>query len=150
MHDLTRGPWIVPVLVVFALVIVPTLIGQISGWASLAQRFPSTLPFSGKIWKAKSARMRGGMGYNNCLTIGAGPDGLYLALVIPSFIFRGHPPLLVPWHEISVLGEKKTFGVPLTQISLGREEAVPFTIRKSLVQEIQAAAGANWPAQTVG
>jgi len=149
MQDLVRSPLLPLVILPIAFIVVPILIGHISGWAALTRRFTSTLPFNGKIWRAKSARLRAGMGYNNCLTIGASPEGLYLAIMI-AFIFRGHPPLLIPWHEVLMVGEKKTFGIALTQLKLGREEAVPFTIRKSLAQEIQAAAGANWPTQTLG
>jgi len=148
MQDLFKSPSLALILIPFALIVVPIFISKISGWSALARRFNSTLPFTGKIWRAKSARLRSGVGYNNCLTIGAAPEGLYLAIMI-SFIFRGHPPLLIPWSEVFWVADKKTFGIALTQLSLGREEAVPFTIRKSLAAEIQAAAGASWPVQTI-
>jgi hypothetical protein len=81
------------------------LTGKLSGWAALARRFGSTLPFPDQRWRWKSARMRWGANYNNCLTIGADPTGLYLS---PFFFFRiGHPPLFIPWAEISIRGRRK-------------------------------------------
>jgi hypothetical protein len=44
--------------------------------------------------------MRWIAGYGNCLTVGASPDGFYLA-ISPLFRFR-HPPLLIPWTEVEI------------------------------------------------
>ena len=92
--------------------------------------------------------MRAGMGYNNCLTIGSSSEGLYLAVrLIPRF---GHLPLFIPWQEVSVLGERTVFFIPMVEMRLGREEQVPFLIRQGLGDEIKAAAGAAWPIGTIG
>ncbi len=87
--------------------------------------------------------MRWMMGYNNCLTIGVDPMGLYLATMI--VIRLGHPPLLVPWHEISVEKRLHTLLVPTVRLSLGREEQIPFVVSGKLAAQIQAAAGVSWP-----
>jgi hypothetical protein len=91
------------------------LSSKLTGWAVLAQRFRSTYPFAGQIWRWKSARMRRGANYNNCLTIGADPIGLYLSMV---FFFRvGHPPLFLPWSEISVRGRRKILFLKFVELS---------------------------------
>jgi hypothetical protein len=123
------------------------LTGKLSGWAVLARRFGSILPFPNQSWRWKSARMRWGANYNNCLTIGADPAGLYLS---PLFFFRiGHPPLFIPWAEISLRGRRKIMFIECVEFRLGREEQIPFTIRASLADQIRPAAGASWPVQVI-
>jgi len=51
--------------------------------------------------------MRWRLHYNNILTIGADEGGLYLGVL---FLFRaGHPPLYIPWREISVVERQGWF-----------------------------------------
>ncbi len=90
--------------------------------------------------------MRWGANYNNCLTIGADPSGLYLTLL---FLFRiGHPPLFIPWSEISFRNRRTILFFEFVELSLGREEQIPFLIRTFLGNQIQAAAGSSWPVET--
>ncbi len=91
--------------------------------------------------------MRWLVGYGNCLTVGANSDGLYLGIL---FLFRFmHPPLFIPWREVSIrtkriwiLGERVT-------LTLGREVAIPLTIRGRLIGELKAAAGNGWPLEAI-
>jgi hypothetical protein len=74
------------------------MLAQLSGWAELARHYRSIKPFEGDKWRFRSARMRWTARYNNCLTVGASPQGLYLAVL---FLFRiGHPPLEIPWQDV--------------------------------------------------
>ncbi len=148
MSDLLKHIWFPLAILPVAILGVPALIAKLSGWSDLAQRFRATQPFEGRTWQWKSARLRAGLNYNNCLTLGSSPEGLYLAVrLIPRF---SHPALFIPWHELSVLGERVVFFVPMVEMRLGREEQVPFRIRRVLGDEIKAAAGASWPIETVG
>jgi len=148
MSDLLAHIWFPLAILPIAILGVPVLIAKLSGWSDLSQRFRATQPFQGKLWPWKSARLRAGMNYNNCLTIGANPAGLYFAVrLLPRF---SHPPLLIPWPEVSVLSEKTVFFVPMIEMRLGREEQVPFMIRRALADKIKAAAGASWPIETIG
>lgn len=123
------------------------LTGKLSGWATLGRRFGSTLPFPNQSWSWKSARMRWGANYNNCLTIGVDTAGLYLS---PLFFFRiGHPPLFIPWTEISLRGRRKILFIEFVELKLGREERIPFLIRASLAEQIRSAAGFSWPVEAV-
>jgi hypothetical protein len=79
----------------------------ISGWTTLAKRFGLRASFVGERWTVQSGYMRSNIGYGNCLTVGASPHGLYLA-VMPLFRFW-HPPLLVPWDEITLSRQKFVF-----------------------------------------
>jgi hypothetical protein len=85
------------------------LISTAGGWRILGRDYRAATPFDGKKLWFKSAGMRYWTNYNNCLIVGADKYGLYLA-VLP--IFRvGHPPLFIPWTEISTeAGSRRLFG----------------------------------------
>jgi hypothetical protein len=80
--------------------------------------------------------------YNNCLTVGASPEGLYLAMM-PVFNF-GHAPLLIPWTEITEQSQNTIFG-PVFLLTLGTEERIPMTIRSKLALKIEQAKRQNFP-----
>ncbi len=142
-------PWIDkhPVLFVLAFfpilwVVVGVLISRIGGWGALAERFRYSGKFPGQRWRGQSAQMRLIGNYGNCLTVGANRDGLYLATL---FVFRsGHPALMIPWTEISVVG-KRAFFWRYVELRLGHDLSIPFRISESLATRLRAAAGAAWP-----
>jgi hypothetical protein len=82
--------------------------------------------------------MRWLAGYHNCLTIGGSPEGLYLA-IMPLFRFR-HPPLLIPWAEITVT-RRRILLFEVVQFSLGWELDVPLCVRPKLAAKLVHAAG---------
>lgn len=86
------------------------------------------------------------MEYNNCLTIGSSSQGLYLAVL---FFFRvGHPPLLVPWQDISVrMG--KTLWWKWTEFRFRQAPGVYLKINARLGEEIKSAAGVFWPGENL-
>ncbi|MHB8539126.1 MAG: hypothetical protein ACYDCS_14080 [Candidatus Dormibacteria bacterium] len=91
--------------------------------------------------------MRWIVAYHNCVTIGASPEGLYVA---PFFPFRlAHPPLFIPWNEVSY-SRKKVMFTPLVRFELGREQLIPFWVRENLGAQIQQAAGSSWPVESAG
>jgi hypothetical protein len=121
------------------------LVALIGGWRLLAQRFRFQSDFAGRRWRMQSARMRRFANYNTCLTIGADETGLF---IVPIFAFRAwHPPLFIPWVEISVTRKKQLFLFTFVELRLGRSEQIPFMIRAKLAEELQAAAGPGWPSE---
>ena len=101
------GPHYFFVFFVFLWLGVNLGVAQLSGWGELSRCYRSGDPFEGRKWKFRRGQMRLLMKYSNCLTIGANPQGLYLAVF---FLFRiGHPRLLVPWQDISVTTGKTLF-----------------------------------------
>ena len=137
--------WVIPSVLLWCGV--SFLISQLTGWAVLSRRFRATTSPPRQTWSLQTARMRWGTHYGNCLTVGADPAGLYLA---PLFLYRiGHPPLLLPWQEVSVRRRGKVLFTPYVQLQLGREEQIPLTISKRLADRIQSAAGQNWPVEPV-
>ena len=115
-----------------------------SGWRLLAKRFRLQETFTGQKWNMQSARMRWFSQYNNALTVGADTAGLFM---VPFLLFRAwHPPLFVPWSEITGVRETKVLFVKFVEMRLGRVEEVPFRIRAPLAAKIQTIAGPEWPA----
>src|ERR1700680_247197 len=139
--------FVFPIFLVAFWCTISFLNGRIGGWAALANRFRLTFPFPGQTWSWKSARMRWGANYNQCLTIGADPTGLFLSVL---FFYRvGHPPLFLPWSEISIPRRRRILFFKYVEFRLGREEQIPFLIRENLADQIRAAAASNWPAEAV-
>lgn len=127
--------------------VVSLLVSRWSGWATLARRFPVTSEFTGPRWRFQSAQMRWLCGYNNCLTIGANSEGLYLSTLpfFPPF----HPPLLIPWGEVSAEKKDLLFTAGL-RFELGRENPIPLWVRKRLAERLKLAAGGSYPVESVG
>jgi hypothetical protein len=70
------------------------IIARLDGRATLATFYRLSGSFSGECWRFQSGEMRWKLGYNNCLTVGVNPAGLYLSVF---FLFRfGHPNLFIP------------------------------------------------------
>lgn len=137
---------LIPLFILFWCAIL-CLIAALGGWMTLAQRFRLTSTFSGATWGFQSARMRWSCRYGNCISVGADATGLKLSIL---FLFRpGHPPLFVPWSEISVAKRWRFLFFRQVKLLLGREEQIPLVITGRLADRIQAAAGASWPVEAV-
>jgi hypothetical protein len=138
-------PYIFPIFFVAFWVFVCFIIGLVSGWRLLSKRFscPKGL-FHGQTWSFRRARMRLLANYGNCLNFGADESGLYMS-IFP--IFRvGHPPLLIPWSEITVVPGETGLVFKQRNLRLGRQEAVSLRISASLMEHLRQAAGTGWPA----
>jgi len=73
-----------------------------SGWIWLAKRyrFRGSLPQTAFRWQTGAV---GTTPYNGCLKISADRNGLFLAM--PRCMSFAHPPLLIPWSELTVHAE---------------------------------------------
>jgi hypothetical protein len=136
-------PVLFPFYFVALWILVTYWIALTSGWRLLAKRFRFQGVFTGAKWNMQSARMRTMARYNNVLTIGADNTGLF---IVPMFLFRAwHPPLFIPWVEITAICKTQLFFFKFVELRLGRSEEVPFRIWARLAAEIEAAAGPGWP-----
>ena len=134
--------------IAFVLLAVSTTISYTGGWHSLSRRFRFRGKFQGQRWRCQNIQMRGIAGYHNCITLGVSPQGLYLAVSLPLFRIA-HPPLLIPWDEIS-LTHGKLFFVKTEKLQVGRESPVPVWIRVGLADKLKTAAGSKWPIERLG
>ena len=133
---------IFPIYFLCLWLLVGATISVIGGWFSLAKVYRTQMAFDGTRWRMQSAQMRWLANYNNVLTIGVSPQGLYLA---STFLFRFmHPPLLVPWSEIKVR-RKKGWLFECVIFTMGHDLAIPLRIRAKLAAKLRESAGTYWP-----
>jgi len=128
--------------ILFTYIAVSVVISYVGGWASLSKRFRFRGQFPGSRWRGQSGQMRWIAGYRHCLTVGANENGLYLATF--PFFPLAHPPLLIPWSEVSH-SKRRMFFFPMVRFELGRETAVPFWVRETLAERLRNVAGKARP-----
>lgn len=116
-------------------------VAAIGHWSRLAAVYHARAPFAGHIWRAQSAQF-GWCNYGHSLIVGAGSRGLRLAVLFP---FRpGHPPLQVPWEDLSVAEVKSWFSPPI-ELRFRRVPGARVRISRELAEKLRNAAGASWP-----
>lgn len=132
-HWVSLLPALVPVLFVSTWIGACFLVAFIGGWRLLAHRYAATEPFSGtRLWW-RHGRFNHSIGYNGCLNLGAGPQGLHLSVM---FLFRiAHPPLLIPWGDIT-LTQSRFWIVKFTTLSFAKVPTVSLHLRESLAQKL--------------
>ncbi|MBI6545294.1 MAG: hypothetical protein HY692_00780 [Cyanobacteria bacterium NC_groundwater_1444_Ag_S-0.65um_54_12] len=90
--------------------VVAFLAARISGWAALVDVYRLSTPFNGKHWRVWHAELRYGSSYGFS-NVGANPQGLYLAV---NKLLPCHPPLLIPWTDVSISLTKGRWHTPWT------------------------------------
>jgi hypothetical protein len=119
-------------------VLVCAALSAIGGWSALARHHVAQSPFSGRRFRFRSARLGRSVGYSNCLTLGASPHGLYLE-VLPFFRIA-HPPLLIPWSEITA--REVPGGLSATvDLALARPPGTTVRVSRDLAQALLDASG---------
>lgn len=122
---------------------VSLFLSRISGWRALAEVYHSDSPFEGKRWRMQNASLRWGVNYGYCINVGVNHSGIHLC---PVFLFRiGHPPLFVPWSDVSTKLEKELFVGQVVRLVFSGKTGIPFRIRKTLAHKIRTAFGTKWP-----
>ncbi len=110
------------------------------GWNLLAQSYPAGLPLTGERLRMRSAQLRAGCNYNNCITFVSSAAGLQLSMPLP---FRfAHPPVFLPWSELSARREQRWL-VELVVLRARRVPDVPIKLRARLAERLLAHAGAE-------
>jgi hypothetical protein len=135
-------PVVITLYVVFVWVAVNFLISWIGGWFELSRTYRATQEFNGQIWRFQDVYLRLLTRYHGAVSVGASQEGLYLSVI---FLVRpGHPPLFIPWQDISVK-PGKVLWVRVYQFQFRQVPSVRLRLKEKLVKDIQAAAGASWP-----
>ena len=99
-------PSLLPLFAVALWLLVAALIALVGGWGSLASAYGAPEGFEldrAARFRFRSIQLRRGMllpaNYSSIITVGLTEAGLYL---VPLMLFRfRHPPLLIPWREIT-------------------------------------------------
>ena len=118
------------------------VISLIGGWFELGRIYRNSQPFQGQVWNFQDAQLRLMCGYSKILSVGANVEGLYLSVFIP---FRlGHPPLFIPWQDISVR-PGRFFWFRVYRFEFRQVPSVRLSLKEKLGMRIQIAAGSAWP-----
>lgn len=108
-----------------------------SGWRLLSGRFRIESEFMAEIRQKGrypfELCFRKWFDYTNIVWVAPEEDALYLSVIFPFRI--GHPPLCIPWTEISV-GRTKFFWRKYIVLSLGSQERVPMRIAERMAREL--------------
>jgi hypothetical protein len=87
-------------------VLVCFFLSIMDGWQWLSEKYSFKNKFEGKKHGGISG-MLCGVGFHGILSAGADKNGLYLSVLFPFRI--GHPPLFIPWEEITCGKQKILF-----------------------------------------
>ncbi len=115
----------------FPLVI--AVVGEISGWRRLAERYPLPGEAPPPTHKFQSLRLNIGS-YRRVLQMAETPQGVYLE---PMSLFRlNHPPLFLPWTEILLEEHPTWWGWYLARLrsSPGEVLYLPPSVRQRWLQ----------------
>jgi hypothetical protein len=137
-----KGPMGDAVFFIVLWICVGYVLGLLSGWHELARAYRHAGAFMGSRWRFQSGQMRLLLGIHNALTVGANPQGLYLAMF--AFFRPAGPPLLIPWSDVSARPGKFLFW-NYVEFRFRQAPYVFLRLSSSLTKRMQAAAGDSWP-----
>ena len=116
------------------------IIGGLSGWRALAAAYPLSVPFRGTARRFQRIQLRWA-GYNGCVVVGTNADGLYLDIFFP---FRfGHPPIFVPWADVSGQFVRGLFANRL-ELRFAAVPSVTLRLPERLARRIATDANRSW------
>jgi len=98
------------------------VVARMSGWRSLAQRFPAQPPAPDADRGLGSLAFMTIGGYNNCIFWRADDDHLHLRVMVPFNMF--HKPLSIPWAHIEIDNPGGRWGMAAVRMD-GRRYGVP-------------------------
>ena len=131
--------WVLfPVFFVAMWLFVSFLLSAMGGWRALAEHYTAQSPFQGKRFRFRSAQLGGYVNYGGCLTLGAGPHGLYLA-VLP-FFRMAHPSLVIPWGDISAR-EARSWLFAAIELQFAKAPGASVRLSRGLAQALFDASG---------
>lgn len=121
--------FIIPPLVIYLFFAINFVVACTGGWHRLSRKFRAPKHFKeGTYFRFQSANVGFGS-YNNVLAVRVSPQGLYLAPQLPVMFM--HPPLLIPWHEISAARQAKIFSRPTLLLTVGHPKLATVGIPES-------------------
>ena len=109
------------------------IMGYISGWMYLAKSYRLKHPFCDQKWSSQSAYMWWFGFYHSSLSFGSDIEGLYISAC--ELLKIGHPPLFIPWTDISIIEKEGTL-VNFIELEFKKSPSKPIRISKDLYQKI--------------
>jgi hypothetical protein len=133
-----------PVFFAIMWLVICFMLSAMGGWRALAVHYASTFPFPDTRFRFRSAQFGGFVSYGSCLTLGAGPSGLYLAILLP--LRLGHPPLLISWADITAR-EARRWLCAYIDFEFAKAPGVSVRLSRRLAQNLFDASGTQPPIQ---
>lgn len=135
-----------PVFFIGMWVAITSILGAVSGWYALMERYPAREEAPLLTLKNQSGSMRG-VKLNGVLTLSVSQSGLRVGMIrvfgIRLFgLFQRD--FLVPWHELTVVRKDGFFG-SVARIEFGKPAQGNLTVSADIVDRLARAAGRNWP-----
>jgi hypothetical protein len=143
-HPVDRFVQFFPLIWLGMWVLLSAFLSYMSGWRDLAAVYRSEQPFDGRLFWMRSGTMRYRTNYRNALNIGVSSTGLYLSVF---FMFRiGHPPLFIPWSDVSVSEGRKYFLSGTTKVlTFTKAPGVTLELWEKQAHQLKMAAEEHWP-----
>lgn len=111
---------------------VSILLASIGGWRVLARHYPTGSGFHGRSFTFRSAQV-GSVSYGACLTLGVNAEGLRMS-ILPMFRVA-HPPLFVPWGDVTVRAGRTWF-FPWIELSFAKCAGQRMRISRRLAEAL--------------
>ena len=109
------------------------LFARASGLTKLAERYPATHVPAG-TFRTKQTVQIGIVRYRRCVTVGIGPEGLYLEVRPP---LGRHAQLQLPWEALKPAGAAPVFGRRGMRLTLGDPQVGEIRVYRELFALIQ-------------
>jgi hypothetical protein len=138
-------PWVLVLLVLAAgtlwVVLLANFTSYLSGWWRLSRHYRHRGHFDGTRRRFRSVSF-GWSNYNGAVTVGTNSEGLYLAMFL---LFRpGHPPLFVPWADVTAEVVKGWFWSRYLELRFAEVPGLRVRVPLALGREIAADANRAW------
>ncbi len=108
-------------------------ISAAAGWNKLARFYRAENEFTGKLHKHNNCTL-GGSRYQSALYLGSNQKGLYISVLF--FIRWSHPPLFIPWSEITPTHTKDTFKQDIVEFEFAKNPGQPLKIYYELARTL--------------
>jgi hypothetical protein len=107
------------------------------GWKQLTQNYKANTSFVGARLNFQTAIINTGK-QSGTINVGINSSGLHLSCIF--FLRPGHPPLFIPWSEISWTRERERYPYAI-KLQTAKQPGIPILITESLFEEIKALSG---------
>ncbi len=114
---------------------------RVTGWHALAGRFVAqSTPANINAHQDGGVGRLGLVHLKSLLRAAATDDGLYIAF--PGWLSAGHPPLIIPWSELTIASDKSLLGIEVLELRAARDGAAGppgelIVLRGGIVPEVR-------------
>jgi hypothetical protein len=126
-------------IVALAMALLFLIFAHASGWAALARLYRATFVPIQAVLQRQTIKV-GGVRWRFSATVGISPSGLYLSVnpfKWPISRFVQHPPLLIPWADIKVVGSGHIYLLmPAIVLSIGSPEIALVNVTSNVYEAI--------------